>query len=218
MAARITIETASALKLTTIVLRQIPYATNNALNRTALEARDAGRDEIRKRFTIRTNFAPNRVQILKYSRTNNLTAVVGINSSVQGTKPLLAFFEMGEGGIKTPVRGSEIAVPITGDAARPSFSMKVSETRYSYKRLNLNAGKGRLRTFVIPGLGVYRRTGPGKRDIEIIYAFETDAPLRPRMTLRERILAVIQTRFREIWFEEMHKELTIAGLPKWKTT
>jgi hypothetical protein len=215
MSAQITVDASSLFALTAKVLRQIPFAANNAIRRTATEARDAGRAEVQSHFTLRKTFIARRVKIMKYSTPQDLTAVIGIDNRVQGAPILLPFFESGFGGDKRPIHGSGLAVPITGSPARPNFSDPVARS-FRYTNLALASGKGKKRTFIIPGIGVFERTGPGKRDITIVYAFERTIPLRPRMTFRERIVEVIRLRFPTIFYEEMHKELTIASLPSWK--
>jgi hypothetical protein len=215
MSAQITVDASSLFTLTAKVLRQVPFAANNAIRRTAMEASDAGRREVQSHFTLRKQFIARRVKILKYSRPDDLTAIIGIDPRVQGAPILLPFFETGYGGTKLPVHGSGIAVPITGSPARPNFQDPVARS-FRYTALGLVHGKGKKRTFIIPGIGVFERTGPGKREITLIYAFEQTAPLRPRMEVRERIVEVIRTRFATIFYEEFHKELTIASLPSWK--
>lgn len=216
------INTKLALDVARNVLRQIPFATNNAITRTAKEAVEAGREEVATHFTLRKNFVKSRVRILSYSRVGNLTAVIGIDNSVQGSPLLLGFFEEGEGGVKEPMHGSGIAIPATGGPARPIFEDPVLAS-FRYKNLRISEHKGRKKTFVIPGVGVFERIGPGGREWDpgshrmkttnpaetpIVYLFRPSAPLRTRMELRAKMAAVIDARFPTIFDEEFEKEIT----------
>ena len=108
-------------------------------------------------------FIYNRVKILQYSRATNLTMIVGIDANVQGGKLLLPQFE--DGRTKTPSTGSELAVPITGAPARPTFSQNIPRSllykTLKIQRVTTKLGKtqykGQRRTFVIPDVGVFQR-------------------------------------------------------------
>ena len=148
------VDTSGALALIDLILRKLPYATNNALTRTAKELVQAERDELKTEFQIRKQFILKRVQITKYSRPDELWTRVAINQNVQGGELLLTMFE--EGGEKLPQFGTELAVPLTGGAARPSFAQTVRPSLL-YKALNIQKHttdlgkiqyKGDRRTFV----------------------------------------------------------------------
>src|SRR5215472_2205713 len=139
------------VKLTNAVLRQLPYATNNAITRTAKEAVEAGRKEVAADLTLRSTFIPKRIKILQYSKVGNLTAILGVDPKVQGSPLILGLLE--EGGEKNPTSGDGIAVPLTGSPSRPSFPQRVPSS-LRYPNLRLTGGKGTKRTFSIPNIGV----------------------------------------------------------------
>ena len=212
------VDISGALATLDLILRKIPYATNNALTRTANELIEVERTQLRTQFQERSDFIPNRIQILKYSRPNDLWTRVGIRE-VQ--RSLLSFFE--SGAMKTPERGSQIAVPLTGEAARPSFAQKLRDSQFFYRSLRLRPKttstgkiqyKGKERTFVIPQVGVAMRTGPGKRDVQIIYAFKRTAPLDTRMHFVRTAQDFVPRRFAQVWREEFVREM--AGKAKGK--
>jgi hypothetical protein len=222
MAVKVDVNTDVALNVARNVLRQIPFATNNAITRTAKEAVEAGREEVATHFTLRKNFVKSRVRILTYSRVGNLTATIGIDPYVQGSPLLLGFFEEGEGGVKEPMHGSGIAIPATGGPARPVFEDPVL-TAFRYKNLRITELKGRKKTFVIPGVGVFERVAPGGRvwdkgqhrmvtvnqtSTQLVYLFRPSAPLRTRMQMRARMVETIDRRFPVIFDEEFEKEIT----------
>lgn len=201
------IDTEEVVKLTAAVLRQLPYAANNAITRTAKEAVDAGRQEIAADLTLRKNFILNRIRILQYSKVSNLTAIVGLDTKVQGAPLILGFLE--EGGEKQPLYGSDLAIPITGEPARPTFAQSVL-TKFRYKNLRFNANrKGRLKTFIVPNVGIFQRIAAGNSPdaTVLVYSFKASARLPKHIQLREAMLRVIGERFNPIFTEEFTKEI-----------
>jgi hypothetical protein len=194
------------VKLTAAVIRQLPYATNNAITRTAKEAVDAGQKELTVDLQVRKKFILNRIKILQYSKVNNLTAIIGIDTRVQGAPLILGFLE--EGGEKQPIHGSDIAIPLTGEAARPSFPQSVV-TSLRYTNLRFQDRKGRKKTFIIPNVGIFQRvaTGDSPDATVLIYSFKPSAKLPQHIHLRNAMLDVIGRRFAPIFSEEFTKEI-----------
>lgn len=222
------LDVSGALALFDLILKKVPYATNNALTRTAKELVTIERDEISREFQIRKQFILNRVQITKYSKPSSLWTEVSINKNVQGGELLLTMFE--EGGEKLPDLGSELAVPITGEAARPTFAQTVRPSLL-YKALNIqkhvtDLGKiqyrGDRRTYVIPGVGIFQRNsgrrrgkrakkgqGSGKDDNAsvLIYSFKRAVPIRAQMHFVQTARSFVLDRFQVVWREEFVREL-----------
>jgi hypothetical protein len=207
MRIKATIDISMALKVFGIVTKKISFATNNSLTRVAKEAVAEGQKEIAADFTIRKRFILTRLKILQYSRVSNLTTIVGIDAKVQGSPLLLGFFE--SGGTKEPEHGSEIAVPVTGSLARPSFQNAV-KTALRYTNLQIQAGKGKRRTYVVPGVGIFERIAPGNSPeaTVLIYKFEASGPLKKQMSLIAVMSNVVAERFNAIFWEEFEKEVT----------
>jgi len=203
---RIDIDAEAVVKLTANVLRQLPYATNSAITRTAKEAVDAGRKELATDLQVRKKFILGRVKILQYSKVGNLTAIIGIDNKVQGAPLILSFLE--EGGTKEPTRGSEIAIPLTGEAPRPSFPDPVV-TSLRYTNLRFDNRKGRKKTFLIPNVGIFQRVAAGDSPdaTVLIYSFKPSAKLPQHLQLRNAMLKVIGERFGPIFSEEFTKEI-----------
>jgi hypothetical protein len=217
-----------------LILKKIPYATNNALTRTAKELVQVERDELKTEFQVRKQFILNRVKIVKYSRPNDLWTRVAIDRDVQGGALLLTEFE--DGGAKTPDHGSELAVGLTRSAVRPTFAQ--SETpSLLYKALKITPHttsggivqfKGARRTFVIAGIGVFQRTTSRQRgtrakkgvaagngrdeDIVLLYRFEPSVPLHKQMHFITTAREFVHRRFGVIWREEFVREM--AGRAK----
>lgn len=200
------IDTEQVVKLTAAVLRQLPYAMNSAITRTAKEAVDAGQKEVAADLTVRKRFILNRIKILQYSKVNNLTAIVGIDTKVQGSPLILSFLE--EGGEKQPQLGSDIAVPLTGELARPTFQSLIPNP-LKYKNLRFERRKGRQRTYVVPNVGVFERIAKGDSPgaTVLIYSFKSSARLPQHIAVRAAFLKVIGERFNPIFSEEFVKEI-----------
>jgi len=203
---KVDIDMDGVVKLCATVLRQLPYAANNAITRTAKEAVDAGQKEIAADLQIRKRFILNRIKILQYSKVGNLTAIIGIDNKVQGAPLLLGFLE--EGGTKEPTKGPDIAIPLTGEAARPSFSQSVI-TALRYTNLRFVNNKGRKGTYIIPGVGIFQQIakGSGPNASALIYSFQPSAKLPQRIHLRAAMVKVIGQRFNAIFTEEFTKEI-----------
>lgn len=200
------IDAEAVVKLTAAVLRQLPYAANNAITRTAKEAVAAGQKEISADLQVRKKFILNRIRILQYSKVNNLTAIIGVDTKVQGAPLILGFLE--EGGTKEPTRGPDIAIPLTGEAPRPEFPDPVV-TSLRYTNLRFDNRKGRKKTFLIPNVGIFQRVAAGDSPdaTVLIYSFKPSAKLPQHIRLRAAMLKVIGERFSPIFSEEFTKEI-----------
>ena len=215
MSVNVTIDATTLLKLSATVLRQLPYALNQAVNRTAKLAVEAGRLEVESHFQVRKQWIVNRVKVLEYSRVGSLTAIVGIDPRVQGSPLLLGFFEQGQGGEKNPSHGTDLAIPVTGGPARPSFPDPVL-TQFRYTNLRFDQQKGRKRTFIIPGVGVFERvksqTSRHDDSIVLVYLFRPSAPLRTRMELRKVMEEMVRLKFGPIFSEEFRNDILTAHI------
>lgn len=200
------IDISGALRTFDTIKKKLSYASNSALTRIAKECIDEGQKEIAADFTIRKRFILTRLQILQYSRVNTLTTIVGINSDVQGSSLLLGFFE--EGGTKTPEHGDVIAVPITGSPARPQFTSPIRNA-LKYTNLQIENKKGKRRTYVVEGVGIFERIRKGDDPgaTILIYKFESSAPLKKHMNLIEVMVQRVRDRWNAIYLEEFEKEV-----------
>lgn len=124
---------------------------------------------------------------------------------------------------RAPMKGKRAAVPIKGGPARPTFRSEVppdmrfmqlklkqkKNTRSRLKSTNdlaaTGAGtfKGERRTFIIqkssrqPEGGVYQRTGPGRRDIRLLYAFVPNQQIPRRLNFERLALTVWRNRIQK---------------------
>ncbi|MGD9663800.1 MAG: DUF6441 family protein [Novosphingobium sp.] len=176
-------------------IKKVNQAAKAALSKTVLQVQHQERIELNRMFTVRkAAFMRNRVKVFKFPKATpeGLVAVIGINSNVRGSPLLLSVFE--DGGKKSPVQGSRIAIPITGGKARPAFKKGVPAA-YRMNRLNFTKNKdgipvGRQRTFILPTkkgeYAVFQRGKGGRslgadKDISPLYIFKNTVPLKKRM-------------------------------------
>jgi len=152
----------SALKVKTErEIKRLAYNTAQALNETAKAVQLEERANLDRKFTIRKpTFMYRLIKIFKFAsaRQGRPFVEIGIDTSKQ--RALLSFFE--KGGIKKPVKGKSVGVPVTGEAARPTFrqsvipQLQIGKLRFrghKTKRGKIQ-WKGLYRTFIIP-LGNY---------------------------------------------------------------
>lgn len=219
MLIKVEIDDRQVVALTQKVLRKLPYILNDSVTETAKLVVSAERFELARDFQTRKNFLQNRFKVLQYSRVTNLTAIVGVDTNVQGSPLLLGFFE--DGGTKEPEHGPDLAVPITGQPERPSFTDPIP-SGLRYKNLQITGGRGKKATFVIPGVGVFQRVGPYGRvwdkqqqklvtvnrgATQILYAFRSSAPLHARTHMISLAQTVIGDSFARIFNKNFVREI-----------
>jgi hypothetical protein len=202
--------------------KNIAYAVVNAINDTAISFQDKAKANLRARFTIRNAGLEKIAAIIKPFASVAQSRVFADVSVGQRPKLLLGEFE--KGGIKAPAVGANVAVPLTGSAARPGFPAPVTPNlritalglkqgitaKQRKERLNIKgenrkatsaarreftkqigAGKtwkGNQRTYLIPGRGIFQRTGgsgqgkhAGGSSSRLIYRFMAAPVLKPTL-------------------------------------
>lgn len=185
---------------------QIPFATSLALNQTAKDAQDAIKTRLRNVFTIRRAWVAQGITIPKFSDKND--SPMSVTIQLDPERSFLAKFE--GGGTKYGTDEQPIAIPST--AIRPAFVDLPPLALYP-KNLGLVArqdvagktavrGKitkrgvleiqGKRRTFVLTtdmfGVnvpGVYQRTGPGKHDFQLLWAYKPQIPIPQELSFVE---------------------------------
>lgn len=148
--------------------KNLVYSTVQAINDTVKEIQQRQRADMDKDFVLRKrDFMLRTVKIFEFASVGKgkIYAVVGIDS--KKARLLLPLFE--SGGTKTPAKGANVAVPITGGPARPDFGQAVGDQflfkNLKFKRSVTKTGKvqwkGTNNTYLIPGVGVFQRTDVG---------------------------------------------------------
>jgi hypothetical protein len=208
--------------------KRLAYSATQALNTTALKIQQAERANLDKRFTVRKAGFMYRLIKIDFASVYGDRAYVEVYIDNTKARVLLGAFE--HGGIKASAFGANVAVPVTGSVTRPSFGSPVPEEytfqALRFERIDLSkAGqaahaakrrvgvRGRLtgdyyiwagnkRTFILPGVGVFQRTGPGKSDINLIYTFKKSVKLKD-------MLGFVETA-QKVFAEEFNKAFNTA--------
>lgn len=199
-------------KLAKISGKQLAYAATNAINDSAKRLQIELQADVRAQFTVRSEFIIRQAAVISpFASVGQQRPYADIGVAIGKVKPKRLFLAQYEkGGPRAEVAGSSnAAAPVVGGPARPSKRSKVPAA-YRYKALALRRArgtrKGRARTFAIPDVGVFQRTGPGKADIRPVYTFERDQRLPDMMRFRE-----ITQRFAPRFLrEELERQIGLA--------
>ena len=153
----------------------------NVINNTA---KDIQKDEIKQ---FREKF---RVRPERYKFMLRQIAIISPFASVKkgtffarvrvGDKPRLLLSKFETGGRHESEKGPNVAIPVLR-TARPTEAANII-TELLYKQLKIKNGKGLLRTFVLPEVGVFQRFGnpvKGKKwgNVRKLYVFKTSTPV-----------------------------------------
>ena len=162
--------------------KRVAYSMSQALNDTALQIQTAQRVNLDKKFTVRKAGFMYRLIKVKFASVPKDLPVAEVYVDKKD-RVLLGLFE--DGGVRQPSVGQEVAVPLTGEAARPSFGQLVQDAftfqslKFRQSGRNSKVWEGQQRTFLIPGVGVFIRTA--KKVTELIYAFKHPMKLDKRL-------------------------------------
>lgn len=206
---------------------QYPFATSKGLNDLAFAFTGAQKAGIEERFTVRRKWVLGHVRFDAGDRSTKtrLKATVRMEdqSSVFAGRSLLAKFERGgrklasESGKNFPGIGKQLAIPIDAPtdasgvvqrAFNPT-SLGLAEFRRGAKGSfhGTPALRGKRRTFVIPpdrsfGLphgGIMQRTGPGPRDVRLLFVFKPSVPVPPLLEFALTAQRVVDEEAQEIF-------------------
>lgn len=199
--------------------KRMAYAVVNALNNTAKKIQEAERARVLQDFTVRKQeFISRQAAIIKpFASVGKAIPYVEISVG-QKSRLLLAQFEYG-GQRKPSTPGAKnVAVPVIGAPARPSFATPVP-TKFYFTKLAFSltrpqgeaeAGKRRRRskksaaakirygkenTYLVPSVGVFQRTSKGES--ELLYAFIKNEELPKKLEFVDTAQSVTRQ-----WFDE----------------
>lgn len=192
-------------------IKRMAYVVANAINNTAKKVQEAEVERVQKEFTVRKpGFVLRQAAIIKpfaNVRQGRPYAEVSV-----GQKPRLLLGTFEQGGEKKPFKGKRVAVPITGEKARPVFGTPVVP-QFTFKQMKFKKHvttpgkkvqwKGQNRTFILSKYGVFLRHGPKQKDIEMLWAFAKQPPeLKAQLKFIETAKTVID--------RELHEEIQKA--------
>jgi hypothetical protein len=208
----------SALKVKTDrEIKRLGYNTALALNETAKAVQLEERANLDRKFTIRKPaFMYRLIKIFTFAsaRQGRPYAEIGIDPTK--SRVLLGLFE--KGGEKAPAVGKNVAVPLTGGPARPSFPQSVAAAfRFTALRLHPRGKRrplrfhpsalasaiapqyiGAQRSFQIPKVGIFQRIASG---IRAVYLYVR----RPRVDARLDFYEVAKRAVTKEWPEQFRK-------------
>ena len=192
--------------------RRLAYATVNAINNTAKRIQAAERRRVEEEFTVRKKqFILRQAAVIKpfaNVKQGRPYAEIGV-----GQKPrlLLSAFERGAERKPSTQGARRVAEPVVGGPARPRFNqpvppeLRVKRLRFDRTKTGKRrVGVTRTKTYLIPSVGIFQRTGP--ESSRLVYFFSRGKRLKPR-------LHFVQTarNTADQWFqEEMEKEVLNA--------
>ncbi len=190
--------------------RRLAFSTAQALNETAKEVQTAERVQLDRTFTVRkAGFIYRLIKITRWASARQGRPYAEV--VVDNTKKRLLLGTFEEGGVKEPAKGKHVAVPITGEPARPSFASTIQEDLtfrgMKFKKHVTKRGKvqwkGRHRTFIIPDLGVLQRTaGKATNSIaRLIYSFQN----RPRLKAMLKFAETARATFEKEWERQFRR-------------
>ncbi len=143
--------------------RQLPFAMARTINASAKDFQKFQRNHMQNVFTVRRrNFVLRSVKIKPFANKRRLEATVSIDPpGGQRRADILVKFE--EGGTKRSRRaGGSVAVPIAVRKSRQSIIRKRDRPRsFAFRKVGRSL-RGKRRTFLIPGVGIYQRVGAKK--------------------------------------------------------
>lgn len=200
-------------------VKNLAFSTAQAINKTILDVQLDERANLDQKFRVRKPaFMYRLIKVYQFASVAKGIpfAEIGIDNSKE--RVLLSQFEAG--GQKQPQIGKNVAVPLTGSKARPSFGQSVP-ARFMFKGLDMQPHltatgktqwKGKYRTFVIPGVGIAMRGGPQKTErrvnrqtqfkgleektgTQLIYVFARHPRLKPGLAFVARAQRKIYASF-----------------------
>jgi hypothetical protein len=213
----VTLVDASAINGMQATAKQAVYIIANALNATILDCQKAEFANFRSRFMVRkpdfffgTKARPGGAvgKVRRASAKKEVMQASVRTADFSGTtgkrRVIVAGMETGQ--FKTPNAGAKnVAVPLTGTPSRPSFSQSVpadftitgltfrkpgSRSKKSTGRFAL---RGRQRTFLIPNVGVFQRTGAGSD--RALYLFKRRVKLPAKLHFVSTAQSIAQEKF-----------------------
>lgn len=204
--------------------KNLAFSVVQGINDTAKQIQAAQREELGKRFVLRTekskNYLTKQAAIIKpfaSVKMGNLFAEVSLGGKKKGV--LLQGYEKGDE--RKPAKGSLIAQPVAGGPARPSFSKPVQEA-FTFKGMALRAVrskgrdakpgkdyKGKHGTFTIAGVGVFQRIGNEREAIKLVYAYAKHQTLPAKLHWMKTAQDVANK-----WLEENITQAFLRGAKK----
>lgn len=198
--------------------KRLVFSVTDGINATAKQIQQEAQSGITKKFKVRKANSKNVLEkqsaiIKPFAKVSEgrLYAEISI-----GHKPNLLLSGYEDGVKREPAKGSVIAQPVVGNSARKSFSDPILPQFYframALKAKTINGEKkyfGKNGIFTVKGMGVFRRFGSGRRDVELLYHYATDQKLPKKLGWRQAAQAVADK-----WLDENISRAFLRSLKK----
>lgn len=186
--------------------KQFVSGVAQAINKTGLEVQIAERANLDRQFHLRNvQFMYRLIKIFSFASPSKGRPFLDIG--IDNTKQRLLLPEFEVGGPRDPFVGKNVALPVFGSPTRLTVSSAVPG-RLTFQRLQFQrAASGRLegkqKTYIIPGVGVFMRTGKGKarQNSKLIYAFRSNLKIAPSLHFGQIAADKFQATFEGYFFK-----------------
>jgi hypothetical protein len=213
-------------KLTKAVIRQLPFATANALNKTALTFQEVKRRDFRSTFLLRRKpfIEQQGVKVLRgFAKKDKLEITVGVDDKAD----FLSKFE--PGGVKRP-QGEHLAIPSPksldrskviprnmrpraldiADGVAQGITVRRKKGTVTPGKIR-RAGQGLRRTFEVPEVGIFQRRGRGAASTtHPLYLYGRQARIQPELRYIERAREIMSRKFNDNFRQEFAKAIKTA--------
>jgi len=198
----ITVDLASFRRdLNNVAMKQIPFATSRAINKTALDVQVAMRTHMHSVFTVRRpGYIDKAVKIKPFATKNSPTAVIAIDPPGE-RDDILEKFE--QGGEKRPVSGQRLAVPV--DARRSKRGIVTAADRIKAMNFKPHGRSGNVfvgdrNTIMIKKPGgrgvILRRVGRGKNArARVLYVLQPRVRIKALLRFEQTTVRVVSKNF-----------------------
>lgn len=168
------IDTKALKAKTQAAQKNLAYSAAQAINETVKEIQTEERANLDRKFKIRkAGFMYRLIKVFAFAspKQGRPYAEVGIDDKKK--RLILGLFE--EGDVKQPAVGKNVAVPLTGEAARPSWGEPVPDAMsfrgLKFKKSAGGSMKGLMHTYLVKGVGVFQQVAGAAKSV-LIYAFQ----------------------------------------------
>ena len=167
-------------RLTSLRVKQVPFATAIALTRTVVDIQKHFRTvALRKRFIIRRQFVPRGIVFTKASKTNFTATVFSRDDFMQIQET---------GGTQRPKSGNKV-IPIPTKNLRKNKRSSIGRARFPSKLLRKD-NVVLIRTK--KGSSIVRRS---KRTIKTLYTLKAKTKIKPRFKFKETARNIARKNF-----------------------
>jgi hypothetical protein len=204
--------------------KQVPFAMFKAMNATMLKAQARQRARMRSIYTIRRpSFLNLAVKITEFAKKNSLVTELAI-APPGDREDVYAKFEAG--GVKRPLRGKDIAIPVTGSPVKRNRTSIVADENKPRALLaglsEVTTRTGRVKqvkradsfggAFIKPASGgkeavIFIRRG---RHLVLAYRLEPEVPIDHSLKFEETVTREYVKDFPAEWEQAMNAAIASA--------